>query len=95
MINLQAVWKLVETLNDQANRQTSWEDIDQAILTQSQYFKDSVKQLDNDSQLAIKYWLQQDDEFYDYFNCLSNNPTTYHFYYYNSYRTVYLVHSRD
>lgn len=73
MINLQAVWKLVETLNDQANRQTSWEDIDQAISMQSQYFKNSVEQLDNDSQLAIKYWLQQDAEFYDYFNCLSNN----------------------
>jgi hypothetical protein len=73
MINLQAAWKLVETLNDQANRQTSWEDIDQAISMQSQYFKNSVEQLDNDSQLAIKYWLQQDAEFYDYFNCLSNN----------------------
>jgi|TARA_B110000914_G_scaffold170790_1_gene151464 hypothetical protein len=73
MINLQEAWKLVETLNDRANQQTSWEDIDQAISMQSQYFKNSVEQLDNDSQLAIKYWLQQDAEFYDYFNCLSNN----------------------
>jgi len=73
MINLQAVWKLVETLNDQANQQTSWEDINQAIITQSQYFKNSVEQLDSDSQFAIKYWLQQDAEFCDYFNCLSNN----------------------
>jgi len=73
MISLQETWILVETLNDQANQQTSWKDIEQAILNQSEYFKNSVQQLDNDSQLAIKYWLQQDDEFYDYFNCLSNN----------------------
>ena len=73
MISLQETWILVETLNDQANQQTSWKDIEQAILNQSEYFKNSVQQLDNDSQLAIKYWLQQDDEFYDYFNCLSPN----------------------
>lgn len=73
MISLQETWILVETLNDQANQQTSWKDIEQAILIQSDYFKNSVQQLDDDSQLAIKYWLQQDDEFHDYFNCVSNN----------------------
>lgn len=73
MISLQETWILVETLNDQANRQTSWKDIEQAILIQSEYFKNSVNELDNDHRLAIKYWLQHDDEFCDYFNCLSNN----------------------
>ena len=73
MISLQETWILVETLNDQANQQTSWKDVEQAILIQSEYFKNSITQLDNDNQLAIKYWLQHDDEFCDYFNCLSNN----------------------
>ena len=73
MISLQEAWILVEELNDQANQQTNWKDIEQAILNQSEYFKNSITQLDDGSRLAIKYWLQQDDEFYDYCNCLSNN----------------------
>lgn len=73
MISLQETWNLIETLNDQANQQTCWKDIEQAISSQAEYFKNSVKQLDNDKQIAIKYWLQHDDEFCDYFNCLSNN----------------------
>lgn len=76
-ISLEEAWILLESLNDVANQKTQhiWNSIDlkKAIRQQSDCFKDIFLNLDKDQQQAIYYWIEHDDEFRDYFKCLSGN----------------------
>jgi hypothetical protein len=76
-MTLEQAWNLLESLNDDANQKSKsiWlsNDISKAIRFQSSYFKHSLLELDNDKQQMIQYWIEKDDEFKDYFKCLSEN----------------------
>lgn len=77
IISLEEAWILLESFNDVANQKTQhiWNssDLKQAIQQQSDCFKDIFLNLDKDRQQAIYYWIEHDDEFRDYFTCLSGN----------------------
>jgi hypothetical protein len=74
-ISLQDAWNLLESLNEDANQKTkdSWNSKDEqdAIQQQSACFRNSILNLDSYHRTAILYWLNNDDEFQDYFKCLS------------------------
>ena len=74
-ISLQDAWNLLESLNEDANQKTkdSWNSKDEqdAIQQQSAYFRNNILNLDSYHRSAILYWLNNNDEFQDYFKCLS------------------------
>jgi hypothetical protein len=74
-ISLQDAWNLLESLNEDANQKTkdSWNSKDEqdAIQHQSACFRNNILNLDSYHRTAILYWLNNDDEFQDYFKCLS------------------------
>lgn len=75
-MNLDEAWKITETLNNNANQESSgvWEcDIEEAILYQSACFRKKFLELDINKQELICYWINKDNEFQDYFNSVSNN----------------------
>lgn len=75
LISLQDAWNLLESLNEDANQKTKdvWNSNNEqnAIQQQSDCFKNNFLKLDNALRTAILYWLNNDDEFQDYFKCLS------------------------
>jgi hypothetical protein len=75
VISLEEAWNLLESLNDDANQKTRdlWDSANEqaAIRQQSECFRNNFLNLDNDKQQAIRYWINKDDEFQDYFKCLS------------------------
>lgn len=76
-MELEQTWNLIELLNDDANSQCKnlWKygQINDAVCKQTQCFRENLSNLNNEQLDSIKYWLQRDTEFCDYFNCLSNN----------------------
>jgi hypothetical protein len=76
IISLEDAWDLLESLNHDANQKTRdlWNSVNhqEAILQQSAFFRNSFLNLDKDKQQAICYWIN-DDEFRDYFKCLSGD----------------------
>ena len=76
-MTLEQAWNLLELLNEDANRQASdlWStnEIIKAIQFQSLCFKKGFLALDNNQQQMIQYWIENDDEFQDYFKCLSGD----------------------
>lgn len=74
-ISLQDAWNLLEYLNEDANQKTKdlWNSKDEeyAIQQQSACFRNNFLNLNNSQQMEIMYWLNNDDEFQDYFKCLS------------------------
>jgi hypothetical protein len=75
VISLEEAWSLLEILNDNANQKTRdfWNSVNEqeAIRQQSECFRNNFLNLDNSKQQAIRYWIYKDDEFQDYFKCLS------------------------
>jgi hypothetical protein len=75
VISLEEAWSLLESLNDDANQKTRdlWDSANEhaAIQHQSDCFRNNFLNLDNGKQQAICYWINKDDEFQDYFKCLS------------------------
>jgi hypothetical protein len=75
VISLEEAWNLLESLNDDANQKTRdlWNSSNEqaAIHHQSECFRNNFLNLDNGKQQAIRYWINKDDEFQDYFKCLS------------------------
>lgn len=74
-ISLQTAWNILESLNEDANQKTkniwNFKDEQDAIQQQSTCFRNNFLNLDDGQQTAILYWLNHDDEFQDYFKCLS------------------------
>lgn len=77
MISLQDTIVLLENINEDANNETQqfWGDFCQskAISKQAEYFKKGILDLDIPSKKSIIYWYSHDDEFQDYFKCLSSD----------------------
>jgi hypothetical protein len=75
MITLHEAWILLESLNDDANQKTKYiwnsKQEQDAIQQQSDCFRTNILNLDSGHRTAILYWLNNDDEFQDYFRCLS------------------------
>lgn len=75
VISLQTAWDILESLNEDANLKTKdiWnvKNEQDAIQQQSACFRNNFANLDNSQRTAILYWLTNDDEFQDYFKCLS------------------------
>jgi hypothetical protein len=75
VITLQTAWSILESLNENANQKTkdiwNFKDEQDAIQQQSACFRNNFLNLDSMQQTAILYWLNNDDEFQDYFKCLS------------------------
>jgi hypothetical protein len=73
-MTLEQAWNLLGALNDDANHQSKdlWvsEDIAKATRYQSSCFKRNLLALDNNQQQLIQFWIENDDEFQDYFKCL-------------------------
>ena len=76
-MTLEEAWNLLESLNVDANQQAKdlWisNDFNKAIQYQSSCFRKSFLKLDNNQQQLIQYWISTDDEFQDYFKCLSGD----------------------
>jgi len=76
-MTLEQAWNLLEFLNEEANRQSKnlWlsYDTNKAIRYQSACFRKNLLELDNDKQQMVQYWIENDDEFQDYFKCLSSH----------------------
>jgi hypothetical protein len=76
-ISLEQAWHILDCLNDLANQQTKdlWNASNQqeAIYQQSICFRNNFLNLDKSEQQAIRHWIINDDEFQDYFKCLSGN----------------------
>jgi hypothetical protein len=76
-MTLEQAWNLLELLNDDANQKSKdlWQsaDIIAAIHHQSGCFKKNFLELENAQQQLIQYWILKDDEFQDYFRCLSGD----------------------
>jgi hypothetical protein len=76
-MTLEQAWNLVESLSDDANQQSKnlWlsNDLGTAIRYQTMCFNKNFLKLDDAQQQIIRYWISNDDEFQDYFKCLSEN----------------------
>jgi tRNA(Ile)-lysidine synthase TilS/MesJ len=76
-MTLEEAWKLLESLNEDANQQSQqfWmsDNINEAIHYQSECFRNNFLKLETDQQYTIIYWLNRDDEFKDYVKCLAGN----------------------
>lgn len=76
-MTLEQAWNLLESLNDDANQKSKdlWrlDNVSAAIHYQSVCFKKNFLELDNNQQQLIQYWISKDDEFQDYFKCLSGD----------------------
>ena len=74
-MTLEQAWYLLESLNDDANQKSKdhWltSDFANASRYQSACFRKSFLELDKNKQELIQYWIDTDDEFQDYFKCLS------------------------
>jgi hypothetical protein len=74
-MTLKQAWNLIESLNYSANQQASelWlaNNITEAISYQSACFRQKCLELDSSQQQLVQYWINHDDEFQDYFKCLS------------------------
>jgi len=74
-MTLEQAWTLIERLNDDANQKTKslWMSTDfiKARHHQSAIFRKNFSELDSTQQRSIQYWIDSDDEFNDYFKCLS------------------------
>lgn len=74
-ITLHEAWNLLDSLNDDANCKVTsfWNSLDwqQAMLNQSFHFKNNFLNLDDFQKQSIIFWIKHDDEFKDYFECLS------------------------
>ncbi len=74
-MTLEQAWNLLGLLNEDANHQAKafWlsNDISAAIRYQSACFRKNLSELDKDKQQLIRDWIKNDDEFQDYFKCLS------------------------
>lgn len=73
-MTLREAWNLLELLNDNANEKSKhlWSsNINEAIKYQSRCFRENILALDKSQQDQIQYWINNDDEFQDYFKCLS------------------------
>jgi hypothetical protein len=74
-ITLQTAWNILGSLNEDANQKTkdiwNFKDEQDAIQQQSACFRNNFLNLDIGHRTAILYWLNNDDEFQDYFKCLS------------------------
>jgi hypothetical protein len=77
MMTLDQAWIILESLNDDANQQARkfWasNNFDKAICYQSGCFRKNFLELDKEQKDLIQYWLSVDDEFQDYFKCLSGD----------------------
>lgn len=77
MIDLQTAWNLTESINEKANLQTynAWtiKNYQNAVDLQAECFRNAFLDLAKQQQQDILYWYHNDDEFQDYFKCLSNN----------------------
>ena len=77
MIDLQTAWNLIESINENANRRThnDWtvQNYLKAIELQSECFRNLILELSTQQKKGILHWYNTDDEFKDYFKCLSNN----------------------
>lgn len=74
-MTLEEAWNLIELLNDDANQKSKnfWNsDISEAVRYQAVCFKENFLRLDKAQQNSIQYWIDNDDEFQDYFKCLSD-----------------------
>jgi hypothetical protein len=74
-MTLEQAWHLLELLNEDANQKSKdlWtsDNITAAIRYQSTCFRKNLLELDNNQQQLIQHWIDKDDEFQDYFKCLS------------------------
>jgi len=74
-MTLEQAWNLLESLNDSANQQASelWlaNNLAEAISYQSACFRKKCLELDATQQQLVQHWISNDDEFQDYFKCLS------------------------
>jgi hypothetical protein len=75
MMTLEHAWIIVESLNDDANQKAKdfWrsDNIDTAVRYQADYFRKNFEELDKVQRDLIQHWINIDDEFQDYFKCLS------------------------
>ena len=76
-MTLEQAWHLLELLNEDANQKSKdlWlsADFNKAVCYQSFCFKKNLLELDETRQKSIQYWIEHDDEFLDYFKCLSGD----------------------
>lgn len=75
-MTLENAWNLLESLNDDANKKSKdiWNsDVDEAIRYQSSCFRENFLRLDKHQQKLIIGFIKTDDEFRDYFECLSSD----------------------
>ena len=76
-MTLEHAWIILESLNDDANQKAKdfWlsDNINKAICYQSACFRENFLKLDNNQRKLIQYWITKDDEFQDYFKCLSGD----------------------
>jgi hypothetical protein len=76
-MTLEEAWKLLESLNEDANNQSHkfWmsDNIKAAIHYQTNCFRNNFFKLTNDQQHMLIYWLNRDDEFKDYVKCLAGD----------------------
>jgi len=76
-MTLENAWAVLEILNEGANNRSKdlWmsADIDKAISFQIECFRTGFSDLDKIQQQQIQRWIEEDEEFRDYFECLSDN----------------------
>jgi len=76
-MTLEQAWHLLELLNENANQKSKdfWlsADFNKAVCYQSSCFKKNLLELDETRQKSIQYWIENDDEFLDYFKCLAGD----------------------
>jgi hypothetical protein len=80
MMTLQQSWMLLDYLNDKANRISediwSTNDINSAILHQTECLRNFFLELNDTQKQSIQYWIIRDDEFLDYVECLLGEEFT-------------------
>jgi hypothetical protein len=76
-MTLEQAWNLIEHLNYDANRRSKdlWLSykFSEAVSFQAACFRKNFLDLDKTHQELIQHWINTDDEFQDYFKCLSGN----------------------
>lgn len=82
-MTLEEAWKLLESLNEDANRESQqfWmsDNIKAAIRYQSACFRKNFLKLDKIQRQQIRLWITRDEEFQDYFRCLIGDKYFYRY----------------
>lgn len=80
MLTLERSWILLDHLNDKANQiaEDVWSsnDINSAILYQTECLRKFFLELEDSQKQSIQYWIRHDDEFLDYVECLLGDEFT-------------------